>query len=288
MPWFKNELNEDNYKLCPQSQFDWWTLHTELDENFMRRFADKLNWRKVSDHQKNLTEEFIREFADKVHWDRITQRIQMSMEFIDEFKDKVEWDYVWSYQRHINCDFIENHLSCCKKVGWDRIVMYQRLTTDFMMKYIDNLTISSILEYQKPKKEMMEFLKARIDCMSEEGRKYVEESWLCRKLQKFTATEEEILKYIAIREKRGWGGNGWWIVTENQKLSEEFIEKNYNRIKADLKSLDYIWEKQKLSEEFLKKHEKDVKWYSVNRNKKIKKTAWIEEQIDKFYKRNRK
>lgn len=279
MPWIKEEINEENYKLCPQSHFDWWTLHTDLSEDFMRRFGDKLNWRKVSDHQKNLTESFIRENAERVHWDRISQRIQMSEDFIDEFKDKVTWDYIWSYQRKLSSKFIENHLSCCERVDWNRIVMYQRLTDDFMKKHIDDLSIGNVIEYQKLKLDMVEFIESYIKTLPEKDRANNEEKILCYKIEKFDVTEKEMLRYIKLRGNRGWGGKGWWIILQHQKLSEEFLEKNYDKIKNDYNSINDLWRHQKLSEEFLKKHKKDVKWDKVKDNRKIKKTEWIKEKI---------
>ena len=254
-------------------------VHWELSEDDMRKYAEFFNWRKLSDHQKNMSESFIRENADRVHWDRISQRIQMSEDFIDEFKDKVTWDYIWSYQRHLSCKFIENHLSCCKRVDWNRIVMYQRLTDDFMKKHIDDLSIGNVIEYQKLKLDMVEFIESYIKTLPEKDRANNEEKILCYKIEKFDVTEKEMLRYIKLRGNRGWGGKGWWIILQHQKLSEEFLEKNYDKIKNDYNSINDLWRHQPLSEEFLKKHKKDVKWDKVKDNRKIKKTEWIKERL---------
>lgn len=256
-------------------------LHGTISEDDMRKYEEFFNWRKLSDHQQ-MSEDFIREYQNEVHWDRITQRIRMSEAFIEEFQDKVVWDYVWSYQKKLSCDFIERNLKGHGRVDWKRIVMYQKLTDDFMKRHLDEISIGSILCYQKPKKDMVDFLGNYIKTLSEDKKYLVEENFLCYKIEKFDVTEEEMLRYIELRENRGWGGGGWWIITEHQKLSEDFIEKNYNRIKKDFKSINDLWRKQKLSEKFLKKHETDVLWNDVKKNKKIKKTDWIQERIDKY------
>jgi hypothetical protein len=282
MPWIKEELNEENYDLCPTSQFNWWTLHTNLSEDFMRRFGDKLNWRKVSDHQKGLTESFIRENADRVHWDRICQRIQMSVDFIEEFQDKVIWDYIWSYQKKLPTDFIERHTKGQHgRVDWSRIVMYQKLDDRFIWNHLDDLSISLILDYQKPRKEL--FDKLFEYCMIHYQDKQLhglERRFLYQKCKRFQMTEKEIERYIELKTQENWGGNGWCTILQYQQLSEDFIEKHYKEIMQT--DNFYIWDYQRLSEAFLKRHENDLSkraWSKIKNNKKIKKTEWINSKI---------
>ena len=61
-------------------------------------------WTSVSKHE-GLTEDFIREFADKVNWCYISLCQHLSEDFICEFKDRVSWYYISIFQ-HLSEDFI--------------------------------------------------------------------------------------------------------------------------------------------------------------------------------------
>ena len=265
--------------------WNWITLHETLSEDDMREFADHFNWRKISDHQKGLTESFIRENQERVHWDRICQRIRMSEDFIDEFQDKMVWDYVWSYQKKLSCNFIEKHLKGHGRVDWGRIAMYQKLDEKFIFNHADELNFITVLEYQKPKRELFEKIYAYGKNKfygNKAELKDFERQALYIKIQRFKNLPiEEILRYTEVRERFCW-----YTILDHQNLDEEFLEKNYKKIKKD----DALWNLfgcQKLSEEFLKKHEKDLKdekknyWHAIMRNSKIKRTEWIINNIKK-------
>ena len=232
-------------------------IHSNITEEDMRKYSEFFNWRKLSDHQK-MSESFIREYVDEVHWDRITQRIRMSEQFIDEFADKVVWAYVWSYQKKLSPTFIENHLCCCKYIDWDRIVMYQKLDEKFIFNHFDDLNIYKVLEYQKPDKELFE--KLFNYCMvhyKDQQLHGLERKFLYHKIIRWkTLPEKEILRYLELAHMDDWDMHGWFTVITNQKLTEDFIEKHYDKIKKS-KSLWYVWKYQKLSEEFKERHKKD-------------------------------
>ena len=59
-----------------------------LSEDFIRKFADKVNWKCISKYQK-LSEYFIKEFADIVDWECISIYQTLSENFIREFQNKV-------------------------------------------------------------------------------------------------------------------------------------------------------------------------------------------------------
>lgn len=269
--------------------WNWIALHETLSEDDMREFADKFNWRKLSDHQKGLSESFIRENADRVHWDRICQRIQMSEEFIEEFQDKVVWDYIWSYQRHLSCDFIEKHLKGHGRVDWGRIGMYQKLDEKFIWNHIDELGIDLVIEYQKPKRELFDKLLAYGRNMYRNDEKALdnfERKTLYTKITRFkNISEDELLYYVKVKSKEGWGGAGWHTILGHQNLTEEFLEEHFQEIKKS-DDLWYLCANQKLSEQFLKKHEKEFDkgednkfWRAIWRNTKIKNTDWIKSKL---------
>lgn len=82
--------------------FEWdriiYYKNSELTEDFIREFHDKVNWEYISKCQK-LSENFIREFHDKVDWVSISINQKLSESFIREFQDKVDWECISSYQK---------------------------------------------------------------------------------------------------------------------------------------------------------------------------------------------
>ena len=81
-----NEILGSNFE-------DWNTLSASsrenLTEDFIREFADKVNWYYISLYQ-HLSEDFIREFANRVNWNAVSANQRLSEDFIREFKDKVD------------------------------------------------------------------------------------------------------------------------------------------------------------------------------------------------------
>jgi hypothetical protein len=51
----------------------------------------KVRWGLVS-YRTNLTEDFMREFQDKLDWPTLSTRQEFSYQFIKEFKDKLDFD----------------------------------------------------------------------------------------------------------------------------------------------------------------------------------------------------
>ena len=272
----REDLAKSNLKPedAGKAYWNWIAIHEELSEDDMREFADHFNWRKLSDHQKHLTESFIREFKDRVHWDRITQRIKMDEKFIEEFEDRVMWDYVWSYQRYLTPRFIENHITPI--TDWNRIVMYQKLDNRFIKNHIKQLGVSNVMGYQKLDKEMMDWLyNYSVNLYKDDESKlnHFLNNFAFYKMKKYQLTEEEIIDYTK-------NGLGWYFVVQHQKLSEEFIEKNYNKIKED-HGIYNLCRYQKLSEKFMIKHHKDMVWEAIKHNKKIKASEEFWETIKK-------
>lgn len=61
----------------------------KLSEEFMRKYADKLDWYFVSNCQ-NLSESFLREFRHKIVWKAIDNTHSFSLEFIREFAKELD------------------------------------------------------------------------------------------------------------------------------------------------------------------------------------------------------
>ena len=129
------------------------SIHKDLTEDFIREFADKVDWGWISMYQylsedfikesqhlvdwsaistyQHLSEDFIREFVYKVDWDNISASQHLSEDFIREFKDKVNWTYISGCQR-LSEEFIREFKD---KVNWDFISKHQRLSEGFIREF---------------------------------------------------------------------------------------------------------------------------------------------------------
>ena len=130
-----NEILGTNYR-------NWMNLsgHRGLTEDFIREFADDVDWYWISARQP-LSEDFIREFKDKVYWDLISEFQQLSEDFIREFKDTVDWYGIARGQR-LSEDFMREFKD---RVIWTYVSKYQRLSEDFIREFKDKLIKSSII-----------------------------------------------------------------------------------------------------------------------------------------------
>jgi len=110
----------------------------ELSLDFIREFKDKVDWKRISYHQK-LSENFIREFKDKVYWYYISWRQILSEDFIREFQDKVNWDWIAKYQKSLSLNFV---LEFKDKLHWGDMEKFQNMTRED----IEKLELQKILE----------------------------------------------------------------------------------------------------------------------------------------------
>ena len=119
-------------------------LSEELFENFIEKYADKVDWKYISVYQK-LSETFIEKHTDEVNWGCISECQKLSETFIEKHADKVDWEYISKYQK-LSETFIEKHAD---KVNWGRISKYQKLSETFIESHTDEVDWDWISEYQK-------------------------------------------------------------------------------------------------------------------------------------------
>ena len=140
-------LEKAKNKYGIESKADTWKelsrIHN-LSEDFIREFADRVDWYYVSEYQK-LSESFIKEFAGKVDWYCISAYQKLSESFIREFADKVDWYCISAYQK-LSEVFIEEYSN---NIDWSWISKYQKLSEDFIRKFSDRVDWKRILGYQK-------------------------------------------------------------------------------------------------------------------------------------------
>lgn len=84
---------------------NWWTAlsyRTDLSDDFLREFNDKIDWTMFSLH--NLDRTIIKEFQDKVDWKHLCCNA-LSERFIEDYKCRVVWFLVSKYS-NLSQEFI--------------------------------------------------------------------------------------------------------------------------------------------------------------------------------------
>lgn len=94
---------------CKDGRINWSKTYTYeyLPEEFMREFADKMEWMTISRCQR-FSESFMREFSEEINWINASAFQKMSEAFIDEFSDKVWWPNILNMQK-LSEDFLDEH-----------------------------------------------------------------------------------------------------------------------------------------------------------------------------------
>ena len=132
-------------------------LKTALPEQFIRTFANKLDWNIIS-RDKLLSEGFIREFQDKVNWSNISGCQTLSESFIREFKDKVNWTEISKCQKlseNIIAEFSD-------KVDWQSVSLYQTLSESFIEEFSDKINWQFVSKHQKLSEEFIDKLEEKL------------------------------------------------------------------------------------------------------------------------------
>ena len=100
------------------------------DQEFIREFKDKVDWRWIS-YNQTLSETFIREFKEQVYWEWISIYQSLSEPFIKEHAEQVHWDWISKYQS-LSEAFIREH---AEQVHWGCISRYQSLSEEFIKEF---------------------------------------------------------------------------------------------------------------------------------------------------------
>ena len=147
------------YTNCIENvNWEYISKHHTLNEDFMRKYHDRLDWLYISTCQK-LSEDFIREFAHLVDWYSISKYQNLGIDFLREFKDRVNWRNITMYQIK-NYDFIKEFQ---KYLDWSKISDYHFLSEEFIREFKYNIDWRKIKKYIKNNKNKIyystEFIK---------------------------------------------------------------------------------------------------------------------------------
>ena len=128
-----------------KDKIEWMNIlyRNKLNEQFVRRHLTDLKkgysfWSDVSSHVE-LSEQFIREYADKINWEYISKYQKLSEQFIEEFKDEVHWENI-IIKQSLNEQFIKKHwkkISIHLNSGWKwrEMLKKQKLGRRFMREH---------------------------------------------------------------------------------------------------------------------------------------------------------
>lgn len=260
-----------------QETWRWYLENGKITANFIREFADKIDFRWHLSHNENITKDIIWEFEDKWNWNDLIRRLDWTSDNLMRIEQKVvslNWNDVVRYQNFDSyfLDYLITSGRVNTEEGWTRISDQKKLAPWFIEKYEDHLNWFYILRNNKLKESFLE----------KYCHKWDYNDWCaCSKYQKLSESfiekhknsidwelisanqdlsEDFMRKYS---RKLSWG----WIF-DRKKLSIELIEENVNRIKRH-QSWFPVSAKQDLTEDFMRKYDKYLYWDLISIQQKL-------------------
>ena len=239
-------------------------IHTYkyLSETFMNKHKDEIIWDEIGVYQ-NLSEEFILSHRDVID-EKIIKNIvlfqKVSSKILEIYIEEtpnllIDWDYICKNQ-DLTEEFIEKHID---KLDFFLLSKYQVLTEKFIEKHMDKLDIFELSKNNKFSHEFIVKYRNEFPMFSLLKEQNFKNQYIIKgfgmNLQSIlfifkhqSLTEEEINNYLKkyeniINENEGI----WMVISKNQRLSEEFMRNNINKI-----DLWMVARHQVLSEEFIK------------------------------------
>jgi hypothetical protein len=142
----KTNLNliiiEKYYHLFDYEDWEYISIKYNLNEDFIRKFCDKLDWKNLSQNQI-LSEKFILEFQNHVYWRHIALFQNLSEKFIENNICKLKHHHPELCKIHIKDTTFQNlSLNYILKYrnefdynDWEIISACQKLTENFIIKF---------------------------------------------------------------------------------------------------------------------------------------------------------
>ena len=112
-----------------------------MSEDFVREFADDVNWNFVYVRMLNLnlnstkqySEKFVRDFLpkNKTDWANVANKLFLSEAFMTDFADKLDFKLL-SKMQHLSEDFMRKFE---KKLDWKSLFKTQRMSAKFIQEF---------------------------------------------------------------------------------------------------------------------------------------------------------
>lgn len=119
------------WKILPERQV--------LSENFIAKYADKIDWHVVSFYQV-LSEDFIDRNYDKVDWNSISSGQDLSEKFIEKHIDRVNMTGI-CFKQKLSESFMEKHAGI---LDWYGVSCFQDVSKKFIIKHADKIDFESM------------------------------------------------------------------------------------------------------------------------------------------------
>ena len=142
---------------------DWidWTqisIEPRLSENFIREFAEYVDWGEISSYQRHLSDDFIREFSNYIDWEQYCRTGDVPQIIIREFPDEVYWDLI-SHAAPSE-DLIRDFQH---RVDWESISSCQPLSVPFIKEFAHKVDWECISRHQNITDELCDLFYDRLD-----------------------------------------------------------------------------------------------------------------------------
>ena len=191
-------------------------------EFYIKKFND-IKWQDICKYQ-NLTIEFMDKYINYIDWKIISESQFMTLEFIIKNKNNISWELIGL---NIKLEFLFNDTFVdifSEKNIWNILIWSNNISKEYLIMNIDKLT-------SKQHQELLEYKKI----------------------------DEDIINIIL--EKNNHDITFYKLITENQDLSNEFIQKNISKL-----DIDIIIENQKFDLDFIQSNVQNIKNLSYNDN----------------------
>jgi hypothetical protein len=171
---FKAIINEEDYETLHRlaEWIDWDAIgkEQELSEDFIREFADYLNWDGwdgICLKQRGWSFEFMREFEDYIDWEMICRSpLYTTDEFIREFEDYIDW---WLISHSASEAIIREYHD---QLDWEELSACVHLPTSLICEFQDRVDWNLISIHQTIEPELVKQCGQYLDWqdMDDEGR----------------------------------------------------------------------------------------------------------------------
>lgn len=126
-----------------------------LEESFIIKYQDYLNWRRVTKYYNNaFTETLVSTCSSHINWKTISEIRNISGDFMSKYKDQLDWDII---SRKYPPSRIPEKLY--RYINWEIASQVHGLGDPFIKKYKKNIDLDALVRINRISKEYRDKLK---------------------------------------------------------------------------------------------------------------------------------
>lgn len=304
------EKKEEKKWVLNQLKFFWKYVSSldHLTEEHISKYRDYIDWKSLSSNRK-IDESFLLRHKDKIEWKSLKKNVVISEDFYEKHSELVPIK-VMVRQQKLSENFLEKHK---ENINWGIASRNQKLSKEMILKYIDKICFKSIMKYQEVDwpillkvggraKDIQE-LEAIVSLFFGYQKLTIKELNNAKELEyrevfpDFFKTQEEkkrdyvsldvqkqkkIISYEALSSnphtplnflEENTDRKGWFGISFRQDLTEEFVERNREKIimKYALLEFDFSMRFLKNNIDEIIKHSKNIIRENQKLNSDVKK-----------------